>query len=284
VVEVLGPMSGGRNLAGALRLAGAFLAHPLQTAAELKGTPERCAGRRFARGYRDGASGTSASAGVDDDNPLRRYFDANLEGRGIWKWTHYFEIYHRHLSGFVGSSPKLMEIGVFSGGSLGMWREYFGEGCRIIGVDLERACEAYAGPGVEIRIGDQEDRSFWRGLAQDLNGLDVVIDDGGHTPEQQLVTLEEVLPALNPGGVYICEDIHGATNRFASYVYGIAAELNTMRPTSSEELDSGIDGITRHVHSVHCYPYLVVVEKRSATCERLHAPRHGTEWQPFYDP
>jgi hypothetical protein len=35
-------------------------------------------------------------------NPLRDYFEAHHEGRGIWKWDHYFVMYHRHLSKFVG--------------------------------------------------------------------------------------------------------------------------------------------------------------------------------------
>jgi hypothetical protein len=35
-------------------------------------------------------------------NPLRQYFDNNTEGPGIWKWTHYFDIYHRHFERFIG--------------------------------------------------------------------------------------------------------------------------------------------------------------------------------------
>ena len=37
----------------------------------------------------------------------------------------------------------------------------------------------------------------------------------GHTPEQQIVTLEEMLPHLRPGGVYLCEDVHGIHHDFA---------------------------------------------------------------------
>src|SRR5690349_627605 len=35
-----------------------------------------------------------------DVNPLEEYFDSVTEGRGIWKWTHYFDIYHRHFQKF----------------------------------------------------------------------------------------------------------------------------------------------------------------------------------------
>jgi hypothetical protein len=52
--------------------------------------------------------------------------------------------------------------------------------------------------------------------------LDIVIDDGGHKYEQQVVNLEELLPHLRPNGVYLCEDVFSAFNLFASYVGGLA--------------------------------------------------------------
>ena len=53
----------------------------------------------------------------------------------------------------------------------------------------------------KIFIGDQADRSFWAEVRQTAPLIDIVIDDGGHLPEQQLVTLEELLPHVRPGGV-----------------------------------------------------------------------------------
>src|SRR5947207_11688241 len=38
----------------------------------------------------------------DQHNPLLAYFEAHRQGRGIWKWRHYFDVYHRHLAKFVG--------------------------------------------------------------------------------------------------------------------------------------------------------------------------------------
>jgi hypothetical protein len=68
-----------------------------------------------------GASESTAAA----DNPLRTFFDSRETGRGIWKCLHYFDIYHRHFSKFVGRDVKVLEIGVYSGGSLEMWRHLF---------------------------------------------------------------------------------------------------------------------------------------------------------------
>jgi len=38
---------------------------------------------------------------VTEVNPLQAHFDSIKEGPGIWKWEHYFDIYHRHLNKFV---------------------------------------------------------------------------------------------------------------------------------------------------------------------------------------
>ena len=88
-----------------------------------------------------------------------------------------------------------------------MWRSYLGAKCQIYGVDIEPACRAYESEQVKVLIGDQSDRSFWRRFRETVPKLDIIVDDGGHLPEQQIVTLEELLPHLKPAGVYLCEDI-----------------------------------------------------------------------------
>lgn len=100
----------------------------------------------------------------EDINPLKEWFQSHREGPGVWKWMHYFEIYHRYFRKFVGKEVHVMEIGVYSGGSLRMWKDYFGPGCRVYGVDIEPACEAYRDDRTEIFIGDQSDPVFWSNL------------------------------------------------------------------------------------------------------------------------
>src|SRR5204862_8306721 len=77
------------------------------------------------------------SADVTENNPLLAFFDARMTGRGIWKWRHYFEPYVRHLQKFKGKDAVLLEIGIYSGGSLEMWRDFFGEKLELYGVDIE---------------------------------------------------------------------------------------------------------------------------------------------------
>lgn len=247
-------------------------------------------GYDFARRWRGGASGSApAPAEAERENALRVFFEARATGRGIMKWRHYFDAYDRHLSRFVGREVTILEVGIYSGGSLEMWRSYFGPRCRVVGVDIQDACRVYENDATRIFIGDQADRSFWRRLLADLPPVDVVIDDGGHAAEQQIVTLEETLPGLAPGGVFICEDTHGDFDRFQAYVRGLVASLNAFEPDASdlEFLRDG-KGIASHptafqrdIRAIHSYPYLTVIEKRDAALEHLVCPKHGTEWQPF---
>ena len=43
-------------------------------------------------------------------NPLSKYFDSVDAGPGIWKWSHYFDIYHKHLARFRGTNATLVEV------------------------------------------------------------------------------------------------------------------------------------------------------------------------------
>jgi hypothetical protein len=235
--------------------------------------------------WRDGLG--EAKGHRPSPNHLREFFDRRKEGPGIWKWVHYFDIYDRHLSRFRGQDTHFLEIGVYSGGSLEMWRDYFGPNAHIYGVDIEPACRAYEKEGVGIFIGDQADRKFWAGFRQKVAALDIVIDDGGHSPEQQIVSVEELLPFLRPGGVYICEDVQGAYNGFATYVQGLGHRLNDSLgggdfPDDPERrIVRDCTSFQSAVGSIHLYPYITVIERNASTVEELLAPKHGTQWQPF---
>jgi len=236
-------------------------------------------------------SGAPAVApGSASHNRLECFFDSRKAGRGIWKWRHYFEIYERHFGRFCNSEVHVLEIGVDSGGSIEMWQDYFGPKARLYGVDLSAQCKAYETSSVKVFTGDQADRNFWREFRRQVPVLDIVIDDGGHQPVQQAVSLEELLPHLRPGGVYLCEDITAAArdgiNPFAAYVHGIAHRLNdysggAVNPADDERhLTCRPNPFQQVVASVHLYPFVAVVEKNRAAVSEFVAPKHGSQWQP----
>jgi hypothetical protein len=184
----------------------------------------------------------------------------------------------------------VLEIGIYSGGSLEMWRDYFGPEAHIYGVDIEAACKSYENGMIKVFIGDQADRKFWARFRMEVPIVDLVIDDGGHEPEQQIVSLEELLPHLRPGGVYVCEDVTKVFNPFGSYMNGMVHQLNAYEGAESDGNGSEsrvlykTTSFQSAVDSVHFYPFVTVVERTGSPVMELVAPKHGTEWQPFLDP
>jgi Methyltransferase domain len=256
----------------------AWRSNPLAFAEAWKQVPTQCRAFGFSSDYRDFSSVENQEI-APIINPLWDFFQNHKTGHGVWN---YFEIYHRHLSKFIGRSPDVLEIGIYSGGSLEMWHSYFGEGSHIYGVDIQPACTAYESEHVSVLIGDQADRRFWGDCKRKIQGIDILIDDGGHTVEQQRITLEEMLPYLRPGGVYLCEDVHGRFNRFACFAACLVNGLNEVEILSeSPVLTSAVSHFQRSIHSIHFYPYVTVIEKNRAPVTRLSAPKHGTQWQPF---
>lgn len=255
-------------------------ANPRVLAQAIRTVPPTSSAYSFSRAYTHTAPKASHSLSTPI-NPLWEYFQNHKKGPGIWKWEHYFDVYHRHFARFVGHKVNVLEIGVYSGGSLEMWRSYFGEKCQVYGVDIEEACRAYENDHTSVFIGDQADRTFWGTFRKSVEGIDILIDDGGHTPEQQQITLEEMLPYLRPGGVYLCEDVHYRNNTFSAFARGLVDELNHMNLPSAAGYQSNASQFQSSIHSIHFYPYLVVIEKHRVPLTRLSAPKHGTEWQPF---
>jgi hypothetical protein len=223
-------------------------------------------------------------------NDLEKYF-AHNHGREIAKWTHYFEIYERHFARFRGTDVHVLEFGVSHGGSLQMWRHYFGPKCRVFGVDINPECKKLEEDGVEIFIGDQEDRSFLRTVGQKIPRIDIVIDDGGHTMKQQIRTYEELFPRVAPNGVYLCEDLHtsywrrwggGLRKRgtFIEYSKDFIDALNAWH--SKRPRRFGVTDFTRSVHSLHYYSSVLVIEKRPMAKPTEHhtGTRTIQSWEP----
>ena len=135
-------------------------------------------------------------------NDLYAFFQQGRNRRRIDKWHHYFEIYERHLARLRHSSPTMLEIGVQGGGSLEMWRQYFGGSAHIYGLDIDPAARRHEDIATKIFVGDQADRAFLQKIMVHTGPLDLVIDDGGHTANQQITSFEAIYPNLSENGIF----------------------------------------------------------------------------------
>ena len=153
-----------------------------------------------------------------------------------------------------------------------MWKHYFGEKVKVYGVDINPACLKLAEENIEIFIGSQDDRDFLRELKAKLPPVDIVIDDGGHMMQQQIVTFEELYGLVKPDGFYVCEDLltsyqvdyEGGYRRrdtFIEYSKSLIDQLNAWHSEQTRWLK--VNEFTRSTFALHHFDSMLVIEKRA---------------------
>lgn len=130
---------------------------------------------------------------------------------------------------------KFLEIGVQSGGSARMWRQWYGRRLTYVGVDVDPAVKRSHHPEeqIYIEVGSQSDAAFLRHVCAAHGPFDVVIDDGAHVPELSRATLSTIFPessgCMKSQSLYVIEDTHtllrsSHTSGYASDLYNIVGE------------------------------------------------------------
>ncbi|HEV7585630.1 MAG TPA: class I SAM-dependent methyltransferase [Solirubrobacteraceae bacterium] len=119
----------------------------------------------------------------------------------------YLPIYEQLLGFMRDEAFTLLELGVWGGHSLQMWRDAFPR-ATIVGIDLAPP-EVALGPRVHVIQGDQADPELMQRVRNELapHGFDVIVDDASHigiTTARSLQVLYE--NHLRAGGIYVIED------------------------------------------------------------------------------
>jgi cephalosporin hydroxylase len=202
-------------------------------------------------------------------NPLYAFFTANRAGYPLDKWVHYFPIYQRHLEQYRGLPVRVLEIGVYRGGGLELLRHFLGPEARLVGIDIDESARLATGARHPVEIGDQADPDFLRLVSERHGPFDVVIDDGGHTMNQQIASVEALFPLLSERGTYLVEDCHTSYwqayadqgpdgQTFIEWVKDRIDDLNAYHHSQAEELrfpwQTNVDGL-------HVYDSVVVLTK-----------------------
>lgn len=130
----------------------------------------------------------------------------------------YIPLYEQLFSG--REVRRLLEIGVgyeelmkpfvpfyVHGASLRMFRDFF-PGAQIWGCDIRPDVLIWEPPifCLQIDQSKREDLESLVALAEQSAPWDIIIDDGSHQTEHQILTAEVLLPTVRKGGVYVVED------------------------------------------------------------------------------
>ena len=188
------------------------------------------------------------------------------------KYDKYFKNYEDLLSNFAGKNITLIEIGVQDGGSLKIWQDFFGPDSKIVGVDLNPKCKKFEDGNIKIFIGSQSSKTFWANLFNEIGKVDIVIDDGGHTNHQQIITAINCIPNIKNGGMLITEDVHTSYLKrfdnpskysFISFVKKTIGDINSLFP----EINKFKFSLNKYVYSIQNFESMAVFFIDRTRCE-----------------
>jgi hypothetical protein len=199
-----------------------------------------------------------------------RHFLSRTDEKLLVKMDHYMDVYDRELGPWLGRKVSFMEIGVYRGGSLRMWRDFFAPGSQLTFLDIDPACKALEIPGTNIRIGDQADVAFMTETAAACGPFDMIVDDGGHKMHQQITSFDTLWPYLMDGGIYIVEDTHtsywpgfgGGYKASGSFIEFAKGMIDRMHSWYTED-DEGfpLHPMASEIGSIQFHDSLVLIRK-----------------------
>lgn len=128
----------------------------------------------------------------------------------------YLNKYEFFLRNWKDKSFNLLELGVFNGGSLRMWEEFF-PNATVYGVDINEDCREIEGNRKKVIIRDLSDVANLEELKK--ISPSVIIDDASHIWSHQIKALFHLFPALPVGGVFIMEDLETSFSAYHNCMY-----------------------------------------------------------------
>jgi UDP-N-acetylglucosamine transferase subunit ALG13 len=146
------------------------------------------------------------------------------------KWF-YAKLYEELFSEFKEKELDLLEIGVNKGGSILLWERYFDK-VNITGFDKNPNCVQW-NKHADIIIGHQGKTKALKSLTNKT--YDIIIDDGSHMMNHQIISFEYLWPYVKEKGFYIIEDVE--TSYISKYI--------NQSPTCVDYFKNVIDQINR---------------------------------------
>jgi hypothetical protein len=188
------------------------------------------------------------------------------------KYKNYFHIYSQIFKKYINKKIIFVEIGILNGGSLFMWKNFFGKKAKIIGIDLNPNAKKLERYGFKIFIGNQADPLFWRNFFKKVGKVDIILDDGGHTNKQQIITTNSCVNNINDNGTLIIEDTHASYQKgfgnpnkysFINYSKKIIDDINYRFP----QLGSFRFSLNKSIYSIEYFESIVCFHINRKLCK-----------------
>jgi len=156
--------------------------------------------------------------------PATKDFGPLFEASGTDKfyYHHYEQYYNKWLLPYRDmKGVKLLELGVFRGESMNVWRHYFDNANLILGLaygvdeqSLQETLREIGDPTIQVIFGDQSNGTVLKSICK-KGPFDIIIDDASHIPTLTMISFNHLWKCLKFGGLYIIEDME--VNYFRKY-------------------------------------------------------------------
>ena len=163
-------------------------------------------------------------------------------------WHRYIDAYEAYVFRDLVEPKAILEYGVLHGASIEFLEKRF-PNTIIVGADITIQSElAASSSAVLIRL-DQTDVKAIKYTLPTFPQFDLIIDDGSHRPEDQLVCIRASFPFVRSGGFYIVEDIH--TNEAEEMnLYRMLLKIDHLRDIGRKEEADAIDEFSSSIDKI----------------------------------
>jgi hypothetical protein len=200
-------------------------------------------------------------------------------------YHNYTAIYARYFDSLREQPIKFLEIGICKGNSVKLWEEYFFSAeMHFIDITLDNV--EYFSKRAQYHVANQESPQDLQKFITETGGnFDVIIDDGGHTMNQQIISFQHLFPHVKSGGMYIIEDLHTSywpgwgkmekirglvTLTTIEYLKSLIDEVNFVGYrtgcASHQKIDPSIQAemniYRESIESIHFYDSMAIITKR----------------------
>ncbi|MBA2527426.1 MAG: class I SAM-dependent methyltransferase [Pyrinomonadaceae bacterium] len=193
--------------------------------------------------------------------------------------THYLRSYEQYFDKLQDREVRLLELGVYKGGSLLLWRDYFQKGL-IVGLDLNPIQLDDPSGRIRTYSGQQQDTNLLDRIGAEAapGGFDVIIDDCSHIGELTRISFWHLFDNhLKAGGLYVIED--WSTGYWDSWFDGVGfrTRADLIYSPSLFRLRSAVARLYRSgfAHRVPLAQKLFVGIKRVINGRQFHSHDHG---------
>lgn len=218
-----------------------------------------------------------------------RYMDGLALAAGADKassFHNYTEVYSRYLAELKDKPLTFLEIGIYKGASVKFWESYFTQ-AQLHFIDIDFSRIQYHSTRSHYHCLDQSNMLGLKVFGTTIGGFDVVIDDGGHTMDQQINSFKALFPFVRKGGLYIIEDLHtsywksfGGKGTFENPKAGPGTAVEFFKNLVEEvnfggartkcadfnkippEIRKSLNEYQANIYSIHFYDSVCIIQKR----------------------